>query len=171
MNNLDTEPEVECCICYEQIGSVNNCTTECGHKFCFKCMAKSLQTYHTCPYCRAVIIEPKTTYDQLNEIDHIFEDSDDELYLDDEPSQSSKRACVDDIVRRLEEKEITMVDLVSYFDDRYNSKTAPYRPNRYDAEIYFIEYIGDTIEDIFTQADKEHKEQLLFEKEDTHITE
>jgi len=169
MNNLETETEIECCICYEKIGSVNNCTTECGHKFCFKCMAKSLQTYHTCPYCRTVIIEPKTTYDQLNEIDHIFEDSDDELYMDDESTQSSNGACVDDIVKKLEENEITMVDLVSYFDNRYNSKTAPYRPNRYDAEIYFIEYLGNTIEDIFTQADDEHKEQLLFEKEDVNI--
>lgn len=168
MENLKTEPEEECCICYEKIGSVNNCTTECGHKFCFKCMAISLQTYNTCPYCRKVLIEPKTNYDQLNELDDIFEDSDDELFMDEEPRQS-KRACVDDIVKRLEEKEITMVDLVSYFDDRYNSKTAPYRPNRYDADIYFIEYIGDTIQDIFTQADKEHTEQILFEKEDINI--
>lgn len=167
MNVLHTEPETDCCICYEKIGSVNNCTTECGHKFCFNCMAKSLQIYHTCPYCRTVIIEPKTNYDKLSELDDIFEDTDDELYLDDPP----KRACVDDIVKRLEENEITMVDLVSYFDDRYNSKTAPYRPNRYDADIYFIEGLGNTIEDIFTQADNEHKEQLLFDKEDTHITE
>jgi hypothetical protein len=29
---------VECCICYEIIGEKNNCVTECGPKFCFKCL-------------------------------------------------------------------------------------------------------------------------------------
>ena len=136
-----------------------------NNSYCYKNKI-NLNTQLVCPYCRTVIIEPKTNYDQLQELDDIFEDSDDELFMDDPPTYTEKRACVDDIVKRLEEKEITMVDLVSYFDNRYNSKLAPYRPNKYDADIYFIEYMGETIEDIITQTDNEYKEQLLFEIED-----
>tara|TARA_B110000879_G_C11183387_1_gene519785 strand:+ start:133 stop:654 length:522 start_codon:yes stop_codon:yes gene_type:complete len=166
-NEITEDTDTECCICYEIIGKVNNCITECGHKFCFKCMAKSLQNHHTCPYCRTLIIEPKTTYDELHDLNDLFYDTDDDLYMDDLSEEDKKPACVDDIVERLEKNKITMIDLVSYFDNRYNSNTAPYSPSRCDADIYFIEAIGDTINDIFVQADNECKEQLLFEKEDS----
>jgi hypothetical protein len=31
---LQEEKQDDCSICYEKIGKTNNCTTECGHKFC-----------------------------------------------------------------------------------------------------------------------------------------
>ena len=49
----EEEASKECCICYEMIDSGrNNCTTPCGHSFCFICIAKSMQVRNTCPCCR-----------------------------------------------------------------------------------------------------------------------
>ena len=50
--------EKECPICYEQIGNKNTCTTECGHTFCFKCMAESIQRNVKCPCCRFELVKP-----------------------------------------------------------------------------------------------------------------
>ena len=47
----------ECVICYESIGSKNCCTTDCGHQFCFKCIATAMQYNNACPYCRASLVE------------------------------------------------------------------------------------------------------------------
>jgi hypothetical protein len=45
----------ECSICYEKIGEKNNCVTECGHKFCLKCLLLSMDRSNTCPMCRHVL--------------------------------------------------------------------------------------------------------------------
>ena len=51
--------ENECCICFEYIQHKNSCVTECGHKFCLKCLMNTM--YHQdswcCPYCRTTLIE------------------------------------------------------------------------------------------------------------------
>jgi hypothetical protein len=44
-----------CPICYEDIGDTNTCTTECGHKFCMKCMVTHLQRNQQCPMCRTQV--------------------------------------------------------------------------------------------------------------------
>jgi len=51
------ETENECAICYEPLREKNNCVTPCGHKFCFSCIATSLNFANTCPYCRTEIAE------------------------------------------------------------------------------------------------------------------
>lgn len=45
----------DCPICMEPLGKTNCCTTECGHKFCLRCMLKHAQTKSNCPLCRADI--------------------------------------------------------------------------------------------------------------------
>jgi hypothetical protein len=70
----------ECCICFEELNpKINNCVTQCGHIFCFACIAKSLGQNNTCPCCRAVLAETvesddedasfwsETDYDDVNE--------------------------------------------------------------------------------------------------------
>tara|TARA_B110000003_G_C16595804_1_gene513629 strand:- start:659 stop:1453 length:795 start_codon:yes stop_codon:yes gene_type:complete len=47
----------ECSICYEELGDKNNCTTPCGHVFCFECMMQALNRNNTCPCCRAPLKE------------------------------------------------------------------------------------------------------------------
>ena len=49
----------ECPICFETLGKKNFAVTECEHKFCLKCLIKSLNEKSTCPLCRGEI-EKKT---------------------------------------------------------------------------------------------------------------
>ena len=39
-----------CPICFEELGEKNLCITKCGHKFCFDCMFKHLNTKNDCPF-------------------------------------------------------------------------------------------------------------------------
>jgi hypothetical protein len=68
----------ECCICMDSINSsINNCTTPCGHRFCFQCLAKALEQNNTCPMCRSVLMEVPD--EDLDSDDDEYEtDSDDE---------------------------------------------------------------------------------------------
>ena len=52
-HNKEIEP---CPICLDDIGEKNNCVTECGHKFCLKCLSIALQGKNTCPMCRAELL-------------------------------------------------------------------------------------------------------------------
>jgi len=45
----------ECSICYETMGDKNTCVTECGHKFCLKCLLMAMDRNNTCPMCRHVL--------------------------------------------------------------------------------------------------------------------
>lgn len=48
----------ECPICYSDIdNSTGKCTTKCGHTFCSKCFAQSLQRSVACPLCRNILAE------------------------------------------------------------------------------------------------------------------
>ena len=75
---MSTTNVPECCICMDSINSaINNCTTPCGHMFCFQCLAKALEQNNTCPMCRAVLMEVPD--EELDSDDDEYEtDSDDE---------------------------------------------------------------------------------------------
>jgi hypothetical protein len=66
---------IECSICYETIGDKNCCVTECGHKFCLKCLLVAMDRNNTCPMCRHVLKDDSrglgiVTGDRLlNEVD------------------------------------------------------------------------------------------------------
>jgi len=47
----------ECSICYETMGDKNSCVTECGHKYCLKCLLIAMERNNTCPMCRHVLKE------------------------------------------------------------------------------------------------------------------
>ena len=54
---MEHEKEIDSCpICLDEIGEKNNCVTECGHKFCLKCLSIALQGNNTCPMCRAELV-------------------------------------------------------------------------------------------------------------------
>ena len=78
---FDAEVELpqgpECCICYETIGKTNNCTTPCGHDFCFKCMVKCLSQNSACPYCRTALIEEEEQDNDDDDGSDVDSDSDD----------------------------------------------------------------------------------------------
>ena len=54
---MEQEKDIDSCpICLDKIGEKNNCITECGHKFCLKCLSIALQGKNTCPMCRAELV-------------------------------------------------------------------------------------------------------------------
>ena len=77
---MSTTNVPECCICMDSINSaINNCTTPCGHMFCFQCLAKALEQNNTCPMCRAVLMEVPDEEETLYTDEDEYEmDSDDE---------------------------------------------------------------------------------------------
>ena len=48
---------LECAVCFETIGKVNCCTTECGHNFCLACLIKHSKGDPSvkCPLCRQMV--------------------------------------------------------------------------------------------------------------------
>ena len=151
--------EKDCSICYDEVGERNNCVTDCGHQFCFKCIVTALQHNNTCPCCRTTLIEVKEEEDDESEYDD--EDEDDEE--DDEVVENDNDAEVEDIVVRLQEKGVTMLDVVSLLIGRY-SKT---RETDVDIEER-IETLHNRVWDVIVEADDETIEQNRMQNEDVN---
>jgi hypothetical protein len=160
MSNTTVE-SIECCICYEQIEAKNNCTTPCGHTFCFVCMMKSLNTNNTCPCCRAVLKEEEEEEEDLSDEDE--EEDDDDEYMDDYHERNSV-ASAKKISEQFEKMGYTMEDIITMYLDRIDSSN-----NRATGE--FIEKINKEFHDIVeaadTEAEKEHNEKFDMMEEDT----
>ena len=60
-----------CPICLDEIGEKDNCITECGHKFCLKCLSTSLREKNTCPMCRAVLVEENEDTKKIRRLEGI----------------------------------------------------------------------------------------------------
>lgn len=147
---------VECSICYDAIASTNNCTTPCGHIFCFKCMVQSLGLNNTCPCCRAVLVE---TLEE--EEDDESEYSDDEEDNESEYSDDEEEECgeVETITERLVAKGYTMTDLVSLLSMRKSK-----RDSKYTTEYY--EKLETEYMEIVEEIDREVEESRMFAQED-----
>lgn len=146
-----------CTICYETLGEKNCCTTECGHKFCFKCIATAMQYNNSCPYCRTALIdEPAEDNNESdNEVGSIAEDE-----TDDE--ESDAEAEVEDVAKQLQEKGVTMVDVLSLLIGRYSKNR---NNNNLNNDEQF-ESLHHRIWDIIVQIDDECIEQHQMMKED-----
>ena len=156
--------EVECCICYEIIGAKNNCTTECGHQFCFKCLALSMRQNTDCPMCRAPLIDPEA--DSIAEVsdDDEEEDDDDEEYDEDDDEydySEYKRASPKDLSAKLQTKGVSYDDLVCLLYNRFDS-------NKSKNNIHELYELTETI---MEEADEECHENCMFGKEDTRTIE
>jgi len=140
---------VECCICFEEIGTMNNCTTPCGHKFCFTCMSKCLVQNNTCPCCRSVLMEEK-------------DDEDDSDYEDDSDTESNysfdEEENLDKITERFLALGYTTNDLVSMLIGRVKEKR---NYTRDCVEKMFSEFNA-----ILEENDDEKTERELFAAED-----
>ena len=148
----------ECVICYESIGSKNCCKTECGHQFCFKCIATSMQYNNACPYCRASLVDMPEGDDESDD-DEEYESDDDESDEDEESEEEEEdEATTEEIVAVLQEKGITMVDLVALVTSRY-SKTIPPNVNATDHMVSIYNGIWDVVHDLDAEA-KERGEMM-----------
>ena len=150
-NNNDT-----CIICYNPLSLTNNCTTVCGHKFCLSCLLSRSSNRKKCPYCNKSLTPTNDVH--MNIEDPQLQSNAIQLYPDEEDiyevEEDEKLGCVDDIAQILIDKGVTMIDILSYFDNRYNSRTPPYRHHRHDCHIYYMEYMEQTIEEAFRDVDE-----------------
>lgn len=145
------QEEQECCICYETIGAQNNCTTPCGHSFCFECMMKSLGRNNTCPCCRAVLQEVEEDSDNDGDYE---EESDDEYERD----ELDKLASPEIIAERMTKLGYTMTDILALYMDRID------RVNRRYTRDFTTKLVKD-FDDVVETADEE-VENLVAEREE-----
>jgi len=141
----------ECVICFEVIGEKNNCVTECGHKFCLKCLVVAMCHKNSCPCCRTQLIEDDDEYEEsVDEVESSNEEDDESV--DDE-------AHIEDVVDRLNSQGITFMDVVSMLLNRYSKKDEKYTND-------FIYKLNSKFDIITGEADAEYIEQMQFSKED-----
>ena len=57
----------ECAICKKNICPINNCVTECNHKYCLKCLIEHLKRNNTCPLCREKILEEALNQNSIDD--------------------------------------------------------------------------------------------------------
>ena len=131
--------ETECCICYESIDKTkNNCTTECGHTFCLKCLMTSMMHDNfACPCCRADLVDlPKEEDDEEEEED----DGDDDETLDSDDEDEESGCDIVELSRRLESGGFQMQDVLSMLLGRYVKGMT-------DANVFELNKKFDTIID------------------------
>lgn len=145
-----------CIICYNPLSLSNKCTTVCGHRFCLSCLLTRSSNRKKCPYCNKSLTLTNDIH--MNNEESQLQPNLVNLYPDEEyiyeVEEDENVGCVDDIAQILIDKGVTMVDILSYFDNRYNSRTPPYRHHRHVCHIYYKEYMEQTIEEAFREVDE-----------------
>lgn len=135
----------ECCVCWEEIGaSKNNCTTPCGHQFCFTCIAKCLGQNNSCPLCRGVLIEREEEDNSDDESE--WEESEDEGADDDSDYEEDDN--VDIITERFMKKGYDAMDLVTLLLGKVKKSNPKYTKN------YVKKMVADfdeTVDEVETQ--------------------
>ena len=165
---FDAEVELpqgpECCICYETIGKTNNCTTPCGHEFCFKCMVKCLGQNSACPYCRTPLIEEEEQDSDDDEGSDGDSDSDDESDTSSNYITQNTEASAEKISEQLAALGYTMTDIISIYLGRVDSSIPRNTPT-------FVQKMHKDYDDVIERLDlektREFEEREMFMEEDT----
>lgn len=153
----------ECCICWEVIGKTNNCVTECGHAFCFKCLVTAMAhnpENQTCPYCRTQLVDMPNNEDDDDEDSEWNSDEDDDD--DDEEGDQNvvvEKANVEEVVARMEKAGITMLDVVSIMYNKFSKTDEKYT-------IEHIQQLCDTLDKIYDGVENESRELEDMAEED-----
>jgi len=161
----------DCCICFESISSTtNNCTTPCGHQFCFKCIAKTLARSNACPCCRAPLQED----DENIEIND-DEDEEDEEEYDDDDDEDDVEGELETVVKMFTLKGYTINDVLAMLTGRTSKIDTKYTKE-------YIDQLDNDLDDICNAADSiaviakavkdsanERAERAMFGLEDQRI--
>jgi hypothetical protein len=138
--------ESECCICFEEIGEKNNCTTECGHRFCFKCLVTAMKHNNTCPYCRTELIEEEEE-PEYEDSEYEEEEEGEENEDNDSVDDNDYHGDVEDIADRLEQAGITLLDLTSMLLNKFSKKNTKYT-KQFIANLWStVDKVNDEVED------------------------
>ena len=155
-----TSDEEECCICYENIGAKNNCVTECGHKFCFKCLAMAMTKSNACPCCRQPLTDEPEVDEDEDESEYDDEEEDDASDMSEEEDDV---VSIEIVAERLEKNGFTMLDMVAMFmGANVGNLSEKYSPLNMD-ELYA------KCDNIINEARKEAEELAMFAAEDTRV--
>jgi hypothetical protein len=179
--------DCNCAICLESINKdKNTAITECGHKFCFQCIGKTLMNVgNNCPLCRRTLIENNNTNDDdddetigSDDTYSVFSDSSSEIdeednisfISDDENDRNTiqinrvkfKEGPVNKITERFLNKGYTYTDLMTIVLQQYEDKNSVSQNDANKCRIY------NSIQDL---SDINNQEQELFnmEKQDYNV--
>ena len=113
---------MECNICFENIGDRNSSVTKCGHHFCFSCITTAMHYSINCPCCRTQIMENPNVHNNNEMVDYTLDHI-----------SNMGVGNIDDVARHLEQKGVTMIDVLSY----YNTPIRHTESNQYNAETWW----------------------------------
>ena len=166
MNKKKLFKNDECSICYDQLGEKNNCTTPCGHIFCFECMMQALNRNNLCPCCRSPLKEePEESEDESDEED------DDEYEWDPlaeninhwregtnfyNMTANDEHATPKTIAKKIQDAGYTMEDLVTIWLERIDRSSERYKDNN---------FVKKMVSDIENLVDKEDEDRCDRENE------
>ena len=175
---LKAEADAECCVCFEEIGEKNNCTTACGHKFCLVCLMKSMQMNNKCPMCRTSLL-PEVEYEYDEETMEVEDgaDSADSEGSDDDFSNieefdykdcTGSGATPEMLAIALERQGYTMADVLSVLLLRFNKDDAlrPTKNIAIERNTTFEFNMQKTVEFLDAEVRSQHDERFLFMEED-----
>lgn len=169
----------ECVICFDEFTNSNICITPCGHKFCFKCLMKHLNTSDTCPCCRELLKEKEDDVmsdgsslpDLIDDYDDDSDDdSDDEWWSSDidfdnftNIGRQRNYATPKQITEELVKLDYTMEDIMMLWTWRVDRMDIRYSQS-------FIKKLWDDLAEIVKRLDientKQCEESMLMEQED-----
>jgi hypothetical protein len=173
----------ECCVCFEEIGEKNNCTTACGHKFCLVCLMKSMQMNNKCPMCRTSLLPEIEEYDE-----DAMDVDEDETEVDEDASATE--VSVDDfsnmeqfeykdctgagatpemLAIALERQGYTMADVLSVLLLRFNRDDAlrPTKNIAIERNTTFEFNMQKTVDFLDSEVRSQYDERFLFMEEDS----
>lgn len=146
----------DCCICFETIGEKNTCVTECGHKFCLKCLMTAMTRNNACPMCRTQLIDEQEDSDDEEEEDEEEEEDYDEEEVNEREGDDPD---VEEFAERFERAGLTMLDVVSLWLGQFSKKNAKYTDE-------YIEKLGADVNQIVEDVEREHDEKIQMGEED-----
>ena len=157
----------ECPICFDKIMGTNNCTTPCGHVFCFRCITEAMNNNTQCPCCRQELVESRSGSSEDDDIDiensdGEEDDHDEDDYESDEEQDISKLGNIETIAERFTKRGYTLMDALMILTERF-SKTNETLNNEY------LTKITSDFEEIMDDLDNEFEENQLMAEEDKNI--
>lgn len=160
---------MECPICYIEITpEVNYTITSCKHTFCMNCFISSVLQNNLCPCCRSELYVKKEDDETVSEYysedettTEYTESEEDHYFRLQSPSYFEPIASMEEIVKNIEEKGYTILDLMQLIIPQREYK----EPNENTYDIV-AEALNECIEKADFDAKIAYYELQMMEKED-----
>ena len=169
-NVVSKNMQSECPICFNPITGKNNCTTPCGHMFCFQCIAKALSNSTNCPCCRQELMENdenKSEDDDDIDLEAPSENDSDEDYDDEDDDDDDDLSIdlksvgsIETIVERFTKMGYTLHDALMITVNRSSLTNSKYNDE-------YLNKLNDDFEKMLVDLDDETSEinQMMEEDE------